>query len=117
MGAAPDRGDTTTVTTGADTTQWDTTDTGGVGQTAEPGMIPDTAGTTGEPGTTQEYPTAPGADTSSTSVAPAAPGTPSDTSGVSQDGANADPGQSAWQGDSGATDQNVPTADSTEVGP
>lgn len=46
MGAAPDRGeDTTAVTTGADTTQFDTT-TGGVGQTAEPGMLPDT--TTGE---------------------------------------------------------------------
>ncbi len=46
MGAAPDRGDTTAVTTGADTTQWDTTT--GVGETAEPGMVPDTA--------TQQYP-------------------------------------------------------------
>ncbi len=54
MGAAPDRGDTTAVTTGADTTQWDTTNTGGVGQTADPGMVPDT--TTGE---VQDYPTTP----------------------------------------------------------
>jgi hypothetical protein len=53
MGAAPDRGDTTAVTTGADTTQFDTT-TGGVGQTAEPGMLPDT--TTGD---VQDYPTTP----------------------------------------------------------
>ena len=54
MGAAPERGDTT-VTTGADTTAIDTT--GGVGQTAEPGMVPDT--TTGD---IQEDPTLP-ADT------------------------------------------------------
>src|SRR5512134_2207599 len=64
MGAAPDRGDTTAVTTGADTTQWDTTNTGGVGQTAEPGMVPDTTGTTG---TTEQYPTTPSATTDTTS--------------------------------------------------
>ena len=68
MGAAPDRGDTTTVTTGADTTQWDTT--GGVGQTAEPGMIPDTTGTTVDTGTVDQYPTYPD---------PATPETPTDT--------------------------------------
>ncbi|MBA3554900.1 MAG: hypothetical protein H0W29_09120 [Gemmatimonadales bacterium] len=54
MGAAPDRGDTTAVTTGADTTQWDTTNTGGVGQTDDSGMVSDT--TTGE---VQDYPTTP----------------------------------------------------------
>jgi hypothetical protein len=52
MGAAPERD--TTVTTGADTTAIDTT---GVGETAEPGMVPDT--TTGD---VQQDPTLP-ADT------------------------------------------------------
>jgi hypothetical protein len=132
MGAAPDRGDTTAVTTGADTTQWDTTNTGGVGQTAEPGMVPDTTGTTG---TTEQYPTTPSAtpdttigqtggyptdtpstpgyDTTavpgadgSTSVPSADPGMSTDTSGLS--------GMSA---DSASVDPSVPTADSTEVGP
>ncbi len=79
MGAAPDRGDdTTAVTTGADTTQFDTT-TGGVGQTGEPGMLPDT--TTGE---VQDYPTTP-ADTTMQD-----PGmTPDTTGGV---GETAEPG-------------------------
>jgi hypothetical protein len=136
MGAAPDRGDTTAVTTGADTTQWDTTNTGGVGQTAEPGMVPDTTGTTEQYPTTPSattdttlgqtggYPTdttsttggydttaVPGADTSSTAVPPSDPGMSTDTSGtsgMSTDSANVD---------HGATDHNVPTADSTEVGP
>jgi hypothetical protein len=109
MGAAPDRGDTTAVTTGADTTQWDTTNTGGVGQTAEPGMIPDTSDantqatpsetyptTTDTAGQSGAYPTdttsttggydttaVPGADTSSTSVPSADPGMSADTTGMS----------------------------------
>lgn len=80
MGAAPDRGDTTAVTTGADTTQWDTTNTGGVGQTAEPGMIPDTVGTTGDPGTTEQYPTTPSTGTDTTMGQTGDYGYPSDTS-------------------------------------
>ena len=108
MGAAPDRGDTTAVTTGADTTQWDTTSaTGGVGQTAEPGMVPDTAAAI-DSATTEQYPSTPsadtttsalpsdtssmggydttavpGADTSSTGVTPSDPGMSADTSGMS----------------------------------
>lgn len=152
MGAAPDRGDTTAVTTGADTTQWDTTSTGGVGQTAEPGMVPDTTGTTEQypttpsattdttmgqtggyptdttstmgqdPSTTGGYDTTavPGADTSSTAVPPSDPGMSTDTSGtpgMSTDSANVDHGAGTWQGDSALTDHDVPTADSTEVGP
>lgn len=136
MGAAPDRGDTTAVTTGADTTQWDTTNTGGVGQTAEPGMVPDTTGTTeqypttpsattdttmGQSGgypsdttsTTGGYDTTavPGADTSSTAV-PSDPGMSTDTSSSAVP--PTDPGMST---DSASVDHhNVPTADSTEVG-
>ncbi|HEU5041101.1 MAG TPA: hypothetical protein VFT84_09790 [Gemmatimonadales bacterium] len=63
MGAAPDRGDTTAVTTGADTTQWDTTNTGGVGQTAEPGMVPDTSAANDQAEPTEQYPTTPGTTT------------------------------------------------------
>jgi hypothetical protein len=77
MGAAPER-DTTAVTTGADTTAFDTT-TGGVGQTGEPGMLPDT--TTGD---VQDIPTTP-SDTTMQD-----PGmTPDTTGGV---GETAEPG-------------------------
>ncbi len=140
MGAAPDRGDTTAVTTGADTTQWDTTNTGGVGQTAEPGMIPDTVGTTG---TTEQYPTTgttdttmdqtggydtdtstmgqdtsttggydttTGVDTSSTTLPPSDPG-------MSADSANVDQSANGWPRDSAMTDHSVPTDDTTQVGP
>jgi hypothetical protein len=141
MGAAPDRGDTTAVTTGADTTQWDTTNTGGVGQTAEPGMVPDTTGTT------EQYPTAPsattdttmgqtggyttdttstmGVDTTSatggydTTAVPGADtsstSVPSADPGMSADSANVDHSAGGWQGDSAMTDHNVPTADSAAV--
>jgi hypothetical protein len=142
MGAAPDRGDTTAVTTGADTTQWDTTNTGGVGQTAEPGMVPDTTGTTG---TTEQYPTTPsatpdttmgqtggypsdttsttggydttavpGADTSSTAVPPSDPGLSTDTTSTAVP--PTDPGMSTDSASVEHGDHNVPTADSTEVG-
>ena len=86
MGAAPDRGDTTAVTTGADTTEWDTTTTGGVGQTGEPGMVPDTTGTT-QDYPTQDYPTQD--TTTDTTMGTGYPsdtttgtGYPSDTSGT-----------------------------------
>lgn len=66
MGAAPDRGDTTAVTTGADTTQWDTTNTGGVGQTAEPGMVPDTSAADVQAEPSEQYPTTPETTTDTT---------------------------------------------------
>lgn len=125
MGAAPDRGDTTAVTTGADTTQWDTTDTGGVGQTAEPGMVPDTAGTVEEYPTTpaDEYPTTP-ADTtigqdpgmSPPADSTAMPGgydTPV-TPGVDTTGMTDTTGMSGMSEDSAVTDPTLPSADTTQ---
>ena len=87
MGAAPDRGDTTAVTTGADTTTYDTTYTGGVGQTGDAGMVPDTVGTATDSGYTQEYPTTP------------APGATTDT--LNQTGTY--PSDSSMENDSSAT--------------
>ncbi len=115
MGAAPDRGEDTAVTTGIDTTQLDTTGTGGAVQTPEP-AVPDratpapeypatpepTADTTinepgypegQDPGAAGGYDTTavPGVDTTSTGVPPADPGLPADTgTGVPP----ADPGMS-----------------------
>jgi hypothetical protein len=136
MGAAPDRGDTTAVTTGADTTQWDTTDTGGVGQTAEPGMIPDTAETA------DEYPTEP-AEEYPTTPAEEYPTTPSDTTMGEDPGMSADStgmpggydtpvtpgvdttGTTGWETDtsdtsgmsqdSALTDPTLPSADTTQT--
>ena len=123
MGAAPDRGDTTAVTTGADTTQIDTLNTGGVGQTAEPGMVPDTSTSNVEPavpapttpsdtaGQTGAYPT----DT--TSAAPSGgyetPSADSSTSVPSADpGMSTDSTTGALPSDSSTIDPTVPSADS-----
>jgi hypothetical protein len=143
MGAAPDRGDTTAVTTGADTTQWDTTNTGGVGQTAEPGMVPDTSDANSQAAPSETYPTTtdtagqsgayptdttsttggydttavPGAADSTTSVPSAEPGMSTDTtgtSGMSTDSANVGHGAGEFQGDSAMVEHNVP--DSTGAG-
>lgn len=141
MGAAPDRGDETTVT--ADTAQWDTTDTGGVGQTAEPGMIPDTLETTQDYPTT-EYPTTPadtalGQDPGMTGGFPEdttvetdtagmggygdpavgvdttdAYGTPEDT-GAWDDTTGVDQGAEGWEGDTGTTGYDDPTVDTTQA--
>ncbi|MBA3259979.1 MAG: hypothetical protein H0T68_11015 [Gemmatimonadales bacterium] len=128
MGAAPDRGDTTAVTTGADTTQWDTTNTGGVGQTAEPGMLPDT--TTGN---IEEYPTTP-SDTGTMQdpgMTPPSDTTmgdfPSDTSSMGADtssmggvGQTADPGMlpdttTGMSQDSAWTDPSAGSTDTTQT--
>lgn len=105
MGAAPDRGDTTAVTTGADTTQWDTTATGGVGQTDESGMIPDTAGTT------EQYPST-GTTTDTTMGQTGGYGTPSDTSMTGQDtGATGGYDTTASPGADSTTTTSVPGAE------
>ena len=103
MGAAPDRGDTTAVTTGADTTQWDTTNTGGVGQTAEPGMIQDTSAANGQAGTTEQYPTTPGTTTDTVGQSGAYP--TDTTSATGQDSST------------GGYDTSVPSTDSTQTVP
>ncbi len=102
VGAAPDRGDTTVVTTGADTAAFDTTVvTPQPGETAE---TPDTS-LIGQDSaiTPQEYPTTPdttgvlpdtstfGGDT--TGAVPADPGMTPDTSGMAPDtGMGQEPG-------------------------
>jgi hypothetical protein len=95
MGAAPDRGDTTAVTTGADTTTMDTLNTGGMApdtSTSNVETAPTTpADTTGQSGAYPSdtsatnpsggYETTPPSADSSTSVPSADPGmTPTDTS-------------------------------------
>ncbi len=126
MGAAPDRGDTTAVTTGADTTQWDTTNTGGVGQTADPGMLPDT--TTGD---IQDYPTTPSDTTTMQDPGMTPPSDttmgdfPSDTSSMGADttggvGQTADPGMlpdttSGMSQDSAWTDPSAGSTDTTQT--
>jgi hypothetical protein len=129
MGAAPDRGDTTAVTTGADTTQWDTTNTGGVGQTAEPGMVPDTSAANGQAEPTEQYPATPGTttdtvgqsgayptDTTSAAVEPTTPSAGYDTTAApgatdsSTSVPSADPGMST---DSTAIEPAVPDSAAT----
>ncbi|MGH2708120.1 MAG: hypothetical protein ACRDJK_07475 [Actinomycetota bacterium] len=98
VGAAPDRGDTTTVTTGADTAAFDTT---GV-VTPQPGETVETPDTSA---ITPEYPAPPSTDTTgvlpdtstyggdTTGAVPADPGMTPDTSGMAPDtGMGVEPG-------------------------
>jgi hypothetical protein len=125
MGAAPDRGDTTAVTTGADTTQIDTLNTGGVGQTADPGMVPDTSAangqavepTTPEPTTPTDTAGQSGAypsDTTSVTNPSGGYETPAPGADTSTSVPQADPGMSpeTVPSDSATIDQTVPSADS-----
>ncbi|MGH7526133.1 MAG: hypothetical protein ACREMX_05470 [Gemmatimonadales bacterium] len=104
VGAAPDRGDTTTVTTGADTAAFDTTGvvTPQPGETAE---TPDTSAIGADSAVTPEYPAPPSTDTTgalpdtstfggdTTGAAPADPGMTPDTSGMAPDtGMGQEPG-------------------------
>ena len=120
MGAAPDRGDSTAVTTGADTTTMDTLNTGGmVTDTSTSNVLPatpsDTAGQTGaypSDTTSAANPsggyetTPPSADTSST--VPADPGmTPDTSSAVPSD--TTPPSDPGVPSDSASVNPAVPT--------
>ena len=109
MGAAPDQGDTTVVTTGADTAQFDTTTTGGVGQTAEPGMIPDTSAANGQAGTTEQYPTTPGTTTDTAGQSGAYPSDTTSTTGT--DTSTTGGYDSTLPSSTDTTTQTVPSAD------